>query len=168
MKTLKIIDKVWTEIEKGILSITTILVSLLLVSNALSRYFFNKSFGFSEELGKMGIIVLTFMGLGYAAKQHMHIEMSGLYDILPAKFKYVLDLIINLGSFLVLGLCAYLGLQYVMHLYDLGQVSTILRWPLYLTMSVIPLGFFLGALRFLIEFIGGLKFSNTKHAESNN
>lgn len=167
MKTLKIIDKVWTEIEKGILSITTIAVSLLLVLNALSRYFLNNSWGFSEELGKMGVIILTFMGLGYAAREHMHIEMSGLYDLLPPKFRYALDLIINLGSFLVLGLCAYLGLQYVMHLYDIGQVSTILRWPLYLTMSVIPLGFFLGALRFLIEFIGGLKFNNTKHAESN-
>lgn len=167
MKALQTIDKIWTEIEKGILSITTILVSLLLISNAVSRYFFNKSFGFSEELGKFGIVILTFMGLGYAARQHMHIEMSGLYDLLPGILKYVFDLIINFGSFLVLILCAYLGLQYVTHLYDLGQVTTILRWPLYLTMSVIPLGFFLGALRFLIEFINGLKFSKTKHAESN-
>lgn len=167
MKALKKVDKIWTEIEKGILSITTIFVSLLLVLNALSRYFLNNSWGFSEEIGKMGVIILTFMGLGYAVREHMHIEMSGLYDLLPPKFKYGLDLLINLGSFLVLGLCAYLGLQYVIHLYDLGQVSTILRWPLYLTMSVIPLGFFLGALRFLIGFIGGLKFSNSKHAESN-
>lgn len=167
MKVLQTIDKIWNEIEKGILSITTILVSLLLISNAISRYFFNKSFGFSEELGKFGIVILTFMGLGYAARHHMHIEMSGVYDQLPGKFKYVVDLIINFGSFLVLGFCAYLGIQYVTHLYELGQVSTILRWPLYLTMSVIPLGFFLGALRFLIEFISGLKFSKTKHAETN-
>lgn len=114
-KLYKRIDLVWTEIEKGILSITTIAMSLLLVSNALSRYFFNKSWGFSEEIGKMGIIVLTFMGLGYAARQHMHIEMSGLYDLLPPKFKYAFDIIINFGSFLVLALCTYLGYKYVMH-----------------------------------------------------
>lgn len=165
-KLYKKIDLVWTEIEKGILSITTIAMSLLLVSNALSRYFFNKSWGFSEEIGKMGIIVLTFMGLGYAVRQHMHIEMSGLYDLLPPKYKYVFDLIINFGSFLVLALCTYLGYKYVIHLYDLGQVSTILRLPLYLSMSVIPIGFFLASLRFLIEFIIGLKFSTTKHAET--
>lgn len=166
MRILQKIDNIWVEVEKGILSITTILMSLLLVSNALSRYFFNKSWPFSEEIGKMGIIVLTFMGLGYAARQHMHIEMSGLYDLLTPKLKYAFDLVINFGSFIVLAFCSYLGLQYVLHLYDLGQVSTILRLPLYLSMSVIPLGFLLAALQFLREFIAGLKFSNSKHMKT--
>jgi|SRR5690625_36502 len=165
MSVFKKIDHIWTEIEKGILSITTILMSLMLVSNAISRYFFNKSWPFTEEIGTMGVILLTFMGLGYAVRQKMHIEMSGVYDLLPPKVKYVLDLIINAGSFLVLGLCTYLGIKYVMHLHELGQVSTILRLPLYLTMLVIPIGFLIATFRFLVDFVKGLKFSNTEHAK---
>lgn len=163
MNFLTRLDRIWESIERGVLSITTILMSVMLVSNALSRYFLNKSWPFTEEIGKMGIIVLTFMGLGYAARQHMHIEMSGFYDLLPPKFKYVLDLIINSGSFIVLLVCAYLSWKYVMHLHTLGQVSTILRMPLYIYMSVIPIGFFLASIRFLTNFITGFKFDPKKY-----
>src|SRR5690625_7842702 len=92
------VDRIWEAIEKGILSITTILMSIMLVSNAISRYFFNKSWPFTEEIGKMGIIVLTFMGLGYAARKSMHIEMSGFYDLMPKKIKRYLGIFINLVS----------------------------------------------------------------------
>ena len=163
MNFLQRVDRIWEAIEKGILSITTILMSIMLVSNALSRYFFNKSWPFTEEIGTMGIIILTFMGLGYAARQHMHIEMSGVYDLLPPKFKYALDLIINFGSFLVLLFCAYISFQYVQHLHNIGQVSTILRLPLYLTMAVIPLGFLIASIRFITNFITGLKFDPKKY-----
>lgn len=152
MRALRVIDSVWESIERAILSLTTIMMSLMLVSNAISRYFFNKSWPFTEEVGKIGIIVLTFMGIGYAARKGMHIEMSGFYDLLPAKAQRILGIFINLISALVLVLCTYLAILYVHHLYVLNQVSTILRVPLYLTMMVIPIGFLLGSIRYFVDF----------------
>lgn len=152
LRVLRTIDSIWEKIERGILSITTILMSLMLVGNAISRYFFNKSWPFTEEIGKMGILVLTFMGLGYAARKSMHIEMSGFYDLMPKKIQRILGIFINLISALVLILCTYLAIQYVEHLYTINQVSTILRLPLYLTMMVIPIGFFLASIRYFVDF----------------
>src|SRR5690625_2886331 len=152
MRVLRTIDSIWEKIERGILSITTILMSLMLVGNAISRYFFNKSWPFTEEIGKMGILVLTFMGLGYAARKSMHIEMSGFYDLMPKKIKRYLGIFINLVSALILVFCTYLAIQYIQHLHTIGQVSTILRMPLYLTMLFIPVGFFLASVRYFVDF----------------
>ncbi len=152
MRVLRAVDDALEKVEAGILSITTILMSLMLVSNAISRYFFNKSWPFTEEIGKWGIIVMTFMGLGYAARKAMHIEMSGFYDLLPKKAQRILGIFVNLISALVLIFCTYLAIQYVQHLHTTGQVTTILRWPVYLTMMVIPIGFFLASVRYFIDF----------------
>src|SRR5690625_4174491 len=92
------------------------------------------------------------MGLGYAARKSMHIEMSGFYDLMPKKVQRILVVFINLLSALVLVFCTYLSIQYIQHLYNIGQVSTILRWPLYLTMLFVPIGFFLASIRYFIDF----------------
>ncbi|MEI3604270.1 TRAP transporter small permease [Pseudogracilibacillus sp. SE30717A] len=164
MGALRKIDEIWEKIEAGILSITTILISFMLVGNAVSRYFFNKSWAFTEEIGKVGIIVLTFMGLGYAARKGMHIEMSGFYDLMPKKVQRILGIFINLLSALVLVFCTYLAIKYVQHLHTLGQVSTILRTPLYLTMMFIPVGFFLASIRYFVDF--GKRITETVQDDS--
>lgn len=150
-------DVIWEKCEHGILSITTILMSVLLVSNAVSRYFFNKSWAFTEEIGKMGILVLTFIGISYAARKGMHIEMSGFYDMMSKKLQLIVSVLIHFVSAIVLLLCTYLAMQYVVHLYDLQQVSTILRIPLYITMLVVPIGFGIAAIRYFVDFIVAVK-----------
>jgi|SRR5690625_2055489 len=152
MQVLSKIDHVWAAVERFVLSITTILMSLMLVGNAISRYFFNRSWAFTEEIGKMGVLVLTFMGLGYAARKRMHIEMSGVFDLLNEKIQKVLKIIINFLSLVILLICTILAFRYVIYLYDLNQVSTILRIPLYLVVSVIPLGFLLVTVQYLVQF----------------
>src|SRR5690625_460045 len=140
MDVLRKIDKLWSEIEKGILSITTIAMSIMLIGNALSRYLFSKSWGFTEEIGQLAVIVMTFMGIGYAARKSMHIEMSGFFDLLPKKYQRYLKIFINIGTAIVMLICAYFGFQYVIHLFEIGEVTTILRFPVYLVMIVVPLG----------------------------
>lgn len=144
-------DRIWEQVEHAILSLTVILMSIMLIGNALSRYFFNRSWAFTEEVGKIGVVVITFIGIGYAARKGMHIEMSGLYDMMSKKWRRNVSLLINFGSALVLAIFTYLSIRYVQHLYYLGQVTTILRFPLYITMLVIPLGFLFGTVRYTMN-----------------
>lgn len=153
IRILRKIDAVWEAIERAILSLTVIGMSLMLIGNALSRSFLNKSWAFTEEVGKISVIVLTFIGIGYAARKSMHIEMSGFYDMMSKRWQRYLSLIIQSGSALVLGFLTYLSFQYVHDLYVSGRVTTILRYPMYITMSVIPIGFLFGTIRYVIDFI---------------
>lgn len=150
---LRKLDFVWEKMEQAILSITIVAMSLMLIGNALSRSFLNKSWAFTEEVGKMGVIVLTFIGIGYAVRKSMHIEMSGFYDMMSDKWQRYVALLIQFGSAMVLGFMTYLSFKFIIHLYVLGQVTTILRWPMYLTMSVIPIGFLFGTIRYIVDFI---------------
>lgn len=153
MDILKKLENVWSEVERGVLSITVILMSIMLVGNALSRYLFSKSWGFTEEIGQLSVVVLTFMGIGYAARKGMHIEMSGFYDMMSEKYQRIVKIIINLVTAIIMLVCTYLSYQYVNHLFEIGQVTTILRLPLYLVMIVVPLGFLLAFIRYLVDFI---------------
>lgn len=128
-------------------------MSAMLIGNALSRSFLNKSWAFTEEVGKIGVIVLTFIGIGYAARKSMHIEMSGFFDMLSKRWQRYVSLFIQIGSALVLAILTYLSFRYIEHLYVLGQVTTILRVPLYLTMLVIPIGFLFGTIRYIVDFV---------------
>lgn len=153
IRILQRIDFVWEKIEQAILSLTVISMSLMLIGNALSRYFFNRSWAFTEEVGKISVVVLTFIGIGYAARKSMHIEMSGFFDMMSERWQRYISMLIQLGSALVLAILTYLSFRYVHHLYVLGQVTTILRFPLYLTMLVIPLGFLFGVIRYVVDFV---------------
>lgn len=150
---LRKLDFVWEKIEQAILSITIVAMSVMLIGNALSRSFLNKSWAFTEEVGKMGVVVLTFIGIGYAVRKSMHIEMSGFFDMMSDKWQRYVSLLIQFGSAIVLGIMTYLSFKYIVHLHNLGQVTTILRWPMYLTMSVIPIGFLFGTIRYIVDFI---------------
>lgn len=153
IQVLKKIDFVWEKIEQMILSVTIVAMSVMLIGNALSRSFLNKSWAFTEEVGKLGVIVLTFIGIGYAVRRSMHIEMSGFFDMMSERWQRYVSIIIQLGSAIVLGFMTYLSFRYINHLHTLGQVTTILRWPMYLTMSVIPIGFLFGTIRYAIELM---------------
>jgi len=85
--------------------------------------------------------------------------------MMPFKMQRVVGMSVHFISAIVLLYCTYLALQYVQHLHALSQVSTILRMPLYMTMSVVPLGFFLAGLRYLIDFIIGFKKKDSNLAE---
>lgn len=152
MNLINRVDKIWSEIEKGILGITTIIMSILLVGNALSRYLLNKSWGFTEEIGQHALIILTFMGIGYATRAGTHIEMSGFYDLLNKKYKRIVKLVVSIITAFIMLVCAYIGLKYVIHLREIEQVTPILRMPFYLIMTVVPLGFFIAFIRYVTEF----------------
>lgn len=153
MEILQKIEKSWGYLERGILSLTTILMSVMLIGNALSRYIFSKSWGFTEEIGQLAIVVLTFMGLGYAARKSMHIEMSGFFDLLPMKYRRLLRLFINFVTAVILVFVTYLSFQYVFHLQDIGQVTPILRLPIYTVMFAVPIGFLFAFISYVIDFI---------------
>lgn len=153
IRLLRSVDDIWEKIEQGILSITVISMSLMLIGNAVSRSLLNKSWAFTEEVGKFGVVVLTFIGIGYAARKSMHIEMSGFYDMMSERWQRYVSMLIQLGSALVLAFLTYLSFKYVYHLYSLGQVTTILRFPLYIMMLVIPIGFLLGVIRYIVDFV---------------
>ncbi|MBL1377692.1 TRAP transporter small permease [Zobellella iuensis] len=134
-----------------------LLMALNTIINVFGRYLFAHSLYFAEELNQILMVVITFMGLGYVTRQGRHIRMSALYDVLPDRYKKGLMLLITLSTALTLFLLSYYAYAYVAQMARRGMITAALQIPLYWTLLVVPLGFFIAGLQYSLAFIRNLQ-----------
>lgn len=65
MKILVEINKMITRIEAVIIATSVLIVSIVLIANVFCRWFLHFSIAGAEEIGQMGLIFITFIGLSY-------------------------------------------------------------------------------------------------------
>lgn len=160
MNWLKKLNKVQATIEKWIISLSIIGMTIVLLGNVAARSIFNNSWTFAEEIGQFFIIIVTFIGLSYCARQGRHLKMSAIVEFLPLKVRKGIVLLITSSTALLLFYLCYVSIDYAMTLYTLDRVTPALRIPLYLIHLFIPLGFFFAGIQYLME----LRL-NIKHKE---
>ena len=154
---MKSLDKIVEKIEEAILGYSVLLMAFVLIGSVLSRTLFNSSWTFAEEVGQTLTIVVTFLGIGYAAKKAKHITMSAIFDLVNVKGKRVFQLVTTSVTSLCLFYLTYLGVQYTIKVFQLGRVTPSLRIPMYLIMASVPLGFFFGAVEYARTFVKNIR-----------
>lgn len=157
MKTLRKIDNFIIKIEKFFLSSSMILAALILFGNVIARRVFQSSWSWSEEVGQLMVVIMTFMGIGYGARIGEHINMSAFTDLAPHKGKKVLSLVISFITMVTMFIFAYLSLKYTLRVVASGRVSPALETPRYITTLFMPIGFTLGGIQYLINFLLNIK-----------
>ncbi|MGY0399502.1 MAG: TRAP transporter small permease [Ostreibacterium sp.] len=153
---LKIINSITAQIEKILLSLSILLMMVNTTANGLGRYIFNHSLYFSEELNQFLMICVTFIGLAYAVRNGRNIRMTAIYDVLSHKKKKFLTIIIAITTSMLMFLFAYEAFLYVMQIKGMNRQSPALEIPIYTIYMIIPLGFFMAGVQFLIRFIQNL------------
>jgi TRAP-type C4-dicarboxylate transport system permease small subunit len=142
---------VWTALdwfEVTILSVSTALLAILLISNVIARTFFQAIY-FAEELSEFLIIVTTFIGVSYAARKARHIRMGAFLDSMPPKVEKVFIYIISVVNTVVMFLMAYHSWNYMINAKVMNQTTQALRLPYWITLAVVPLGFFLAGVQYV-------------------
>lgn len=141
---------IWETAEHAVLAAAILIMSLLVMGNVVSRNVFGRSWAFTEELGSLLLVVITFGGLSYAVHHGRHISMSVLHDLLPSPRQRLLSRVIAVLSALVMLVMAYISLRYVVQIAQSGDASNVLGIPMAIPLSVIPLGFLLAGVRYLL------------------
>lgn len=154
---MKSIDKIVEKIEEAILGYSVLLMAFILIGSVLSRTLLNSSWTFAEEVGQTLTIIVTFLGIGYAAKKAKHITMSAVFDLMNEKGKKLFQLITSSVTSLCLFYLTYLGIKYTIKVFQLGRVTPSLRIPMYLIMASVPLGFLLGAIEYARTFVKNIR-----------
>ncbi|EBA18260.1 TRAP dicarboxylate transporter, DctM subunit [Roseobacter sp. SK209-2-6] len=90
-------------IEAWILGWGIILKATNTIANVFGQYVFNPSIYFSEELNEFLIVIVTFMGLGYATRKGIHIRMSAIYDALPVRMRKGLMVLLAVNTAFFVG-----------------------------------------------------------------
>jgi len=136
-------------IEELVVAWGILAIAALTVANVFSRTLLGQSLAFAEELSQFCIILVTFVGVGYAASQARHIRMTALYDQLGDRPRKALRIFICATTAALLFLLTGYSLQYVETVRALGTVSPTLQVPLWWVYLSAPLGLFLGGVQYV-------------------
>jgi TRAP-type C4-dicarboxylate transport system permease small subunit len=153
------VDAVIGKIEVQILSWGIILMAVNTIANVLGRYVFHQSIYFSEELNEFLIVIVTFMGLGYATRKGIHIRMSAIYDALPLKARKILMIVIALTTAIMMAVLAWYAYEYVAKVARRGRVTPSLQVPLFLTYIWVVVGLALTSLQYFLTALRNLNLA---------
>lgn len=107
-----------------------IFLTLITVANIAGRAFFNTPLPGAVELTEMLMVLVVYLGFGYAEHQGDHISVDLLYERAGRIPRLVLTIANGLVGFFVMGLLAWQLYQYAGVLAQGGYESSILQVPL--------------------------------------
>jgi TRAP-type C4-dicarboxylate transport system permease small subunit len=107
-------------------------------------------------LNRFLIVLITFVGLGYAARMGRHIRMSAIYDALPDTARKILMIVICLVTSAAMFVLAWYAYAYVVSVQESGRIAAALRIPIYLTFVWVPIGFVITGIQYLLTAVANL------------
>ena len=121
------IFRVIQTIEEWLLAGGVLVMATLTIANVVWRTATGKSLAYAQEISQFAIILVTFIGAGYAASRGRHIRMTALYDQLPLRGRKALMLLITLSTAGLMFALTYFSIRYIGTVHALGTVSPVLR-----------------------------------------
>ncbi|MCL7941360.1 TRAP transporter small permease [Halomonas sp. ATCH28] len=153
---LGIIDTLISKLEAAILALGVLLMAVNTIANVIGRFVFGESIMISGEINRILIIMITFAGIGYAARHGRHIRMSAIYDALPAGGRKALMIVISLLTSLVMFFLLYYSIIYILDMYSKGRVLPSTGLPIWIIYVWVPLGFLITGIQYLLTAIKNL------------
>ena len=142
--------------ERTIIASSVLLMALLMSAHVIGNLLFNHGIPGTYEITEMLIVIITFVGVGYAARHARHIRMSALYDILNERWRKILLIIISVGTATLMFYFAYKSAQYDLALYTRGRTSSALQIPMWVVNLALPVGFTLAGIQYVLTTIRNL------------
>lgn len=146
--------------EAFILGWGVIIMATNTIANVFGRYVFSQSIYFTEELNEFLIIIITFMGLGYVTRKGRHIRMSAFYDLLPARSKKLMMILIASTTAVAMFILAWYAFEYVAKIARRGRVTPALQAPLYMTYVWVVVGFALTGIQYVLTVVKNLNLAD--------
>ncbi len=128
-------------LEQFILAYGVISLAVITIGNVVSRKLFNHSWSFAED-AQFILVIITFMGVSYAARRGRHRRMTAFYEMAGEKVKKILMIVISLTTMAILFYLSYHALLFVLKVKGYGRVTPALRLPRYWMILWAPLGLF--------------------------
>jgi len=150
---LGVVDTLLSKLEAVLLAMGVLLMAVNTIANVIARFVFGDSIFFSGEINRILIIMITFAGIGYAARHGRHIRMSAIYDALPVGGRRALMIVIALFTSLVMFFLLYYSVVYILEQRASGRVLPALGFEIWWIYVWAPLGFLITGIQYLLTAI---------------
>lgn len=154
---LGVIDTFISRLEALILGLGVLLMAVNTVANVVMRFGFGESLFFAGEINRILIIMITFAGIGYAARHGRHIRMSAIYDAFPVMGRKVLMIIMSLVTSAAMFFLLYYSIEYILSLQSRGRVLPALGLPIWWIYLWVPIGLGITGIQYLLTAVKNLR-----------
>jgi TRAP-type C4-dicarboxylate transport system permease small subunit len=151
---LAFLDK---KLEEILLVAALAFIVILVSLQVLSRYIFDLSLGWSEELSRYVLIWIAWIGTSYAIRVDSHIRVELIKKVLPKQMLKSFECFVLLIWFLFALFLAFQGTILITKMKMTGQLSPSIEIPMWILYLIVPLGGALMCLRLLQKIYGILR-----------
>src|SRR5699024_790695 len=154
-------------VEYTILALSLSIMSVITFANVISRFIFNFSISFTEEVTINLFVLLTFVGASLGIYKRAHLGFSLIYEKFNGTNRIILTLFI--GSIITLFFFAtgYYGFEIVQSQMQRGQTTPALGWPQWIFTLGLPVGCVFCVYRTVEVTINDVRDIKTKDASVN-
>lgn len=135
----KIMDGV-AKLEKFILCVISVVVTVITFANVCVRKLTDTQFAWTEELVINLFVLMIMLGCALCARDGSLISLSLIFDLLKAKGKKVFVCIITAVSCVFYGVLFKTGLDKVLTQISNGKTTFSLGWPEWVFTIFLPIG----------------------------
>ncbi|MDA0262032.1 MAG: TRAP transporter small permease, partial [Proteobacteria bacterium] len=136
---LKNLEDIFAWIAIAILVAITVAVCL----EVLMRYVFNSPIYFVVELSEYGLLYITFLGAGWALRENGHVRVEIFLAALNKTWRHRMGILSSSFGIIVSFVLLYFGTSRTLDAYARGLFkATIVEFPTWIVLIVIPLGSF--------------------------
>jgi len=154
--------------EEVICVIALSIMTILAFANVVSRYVFNASFSFSEEITTYLFVLLSLIGAAVAARRSQHLGFTAILDVMPPRAKKMVQMFsFSLGTVYSGAICWY-GIHMVMSQMARHQVTAGMQWPEWIFGAFVPVGAAFVTIEFLLRLIETVKDEAGNQMEGEN
>lgn len=157
LQALDFADVLISKFEGIMLALGVIAMTINTIAAVISRYVFNSAITFTDELNMIFIVVVTYAGLSYAARNGRHIRMSAIYDAMPSKTRKVLMIVMASVTSAFMFLLSFYSYYYIVEVYESGRILPALGIPVFFIYLWAPVGFFLTGLQYAFTVVKNLR-----------
>ena len=151
------IDRQISRLEGFMLALGVILMATNTIIGVVSRFIFNHSIAFTEELNTIFIVIVTFAGISYAARQGRHIRMSAIFDTLPDWMRKIFMIGISAITAAFMFFLSYYAVEYITTLIERGRIMPALGTPIWWAYIWVPVGFFVTGIQYVLTVIKNIR-----------
>jgi C4-dicarboxylate transporter, DctQ subunit len=160
LKTIDFIDGLLSRFEGVMLALGVIAMTVNTIAAVISRYVFNSAITFTDELNMIFIVVVTFAGLSYAARNGRHIRMSAIYDAMPATTRKAMMIGMTSITSAFMFFLSFYSYNYIVEVYQSGRILPALGLPVFYIYLWVPIGFFVTGLQYAFTAVKNLTQSD--------
>ncbi|CAB1080628.1 Ectoine/hydroxyectoine TRAP transporter small permease protein TeaB [Olavius algarvensis Delta 1 endosymbiont] len=156
LKALDFADLLVSKFEGIMLALGVIAMTINTIAAVVSRYVFNSAITFTDELNMIFIVVVTYAGLSYAARNGRHIRMSAIYDAMPPMTRKALMIVMASVTSAFMFFLSFYAYHYIVEVYQSGRILPALGLPVFYIYLWVPVGFFLTGLQYAFTVVKNL------------